>query len=248
MTKKSEFTDEALIRSSFQRAARNREQTAYHEGGHVAAGWALHVPLWGDVTIKSDFTCRGSSSVGRLISAADQVEALHRALLGLKIPCTIRTKFESQIQVLFAGRLAAARAILSGEAKGDPVPGEGLERQLLGRDLRLEQLAMGTAAEKVGQRSGPDDDEMAAELLATISRSPKEHDLYGELLWERTRLLVEGEHFWTITTAVAKALLGVETLSMTATRRVIREALQPQPRELEQGTYILEPPTTEGER
>lgn len=89
----------------------------------------------------------------------------------------------------------------------------------------------------------PSDDEHASELVRQLSGSNEEADFYGEWLFERTRRLVDSEPFWMITSAVARALMTLETLSMTATRKVIRDALQPSSRDLERSNYILEPPS-----
>ena len=232
-----------FVRSAFERAQRNREGTAFHEAGHVAAAWRLGVGIRGRVTIAPDLTCWGSAAVGKRISDATFFEVLSRASLGLEIRPRARSDLEAQIIVLNAGRLAHGRAIRDGEAVVEPIPTDPVEREWLPGVLLMERLAVNTARDAAGLPRARSDDEQAWALLMTLSAGRvEEANAYGGWLWERTRWLVDGEPFWTITRAAAKALLRHETLSATATRKVARDALRPEISP-EFSSYVLEPPS-----
>jgi hypothetical protein len=234
---------EDFLRSSFERAKREHEATAFHEGGHVAGAWAWGVPIRGPVTIAPNLRCWGSAVIGKRFSQETVLEVLSGAALGKAIPPKPRQDLEAHILVLYAGRLAEARAVRDGEATADPLPTDPLEREWLPRRLLMERLALGDAREAAGlPRWPPSDDDQAAEILRTLSAGRvEEANAYGAWLWERAVRMVEGDElFWTVARAVAGTLLGVETLSATATRRVVRAALRPEVTP-EFSNYIGEP-------
>jgi hypothetical protein len=233
--------DTDYLASSFQRAERHREGTAFHEAAHAGVAWALRLPV-GRVSVRPDLACWGQAWVGNRLSARSRLEVLQEALAGAPVSLRQRRAFEGDAMVLLAGRLGEQHAVRAGEAQAPLMPPQdSVEFRKLEWDLMFEDMALAKARPEAGVCM-PSDDEQTRELVYALSGGrAAEARPYDAWLEARAQTLIDSEFVWKIVRAVAAALLEHESLSGAAARRVILSALEPQAAApLEASNYVSE--------
>ncbi len=168
-------TDEELVAGHFQRAARQRDCTAFHEAGHVCAFHWLGVALRG-ATVKPGFRFLGRA-YGPVVGLEDRLaEARDAVLNGRPVKLPTRKRVETLCMTLMAGGLAEDRAVAEGRALvvRDPVPDDSDELARFQRTRFLEEAALVVAAREAGETSNPSDEEQVDRLLTALSATDAE--------------------------------------------------------------------------
>jgi hypothetical protein len=218
-------SEQELVAEYFARAEVSRGRTAFHEGGHVAAGaWFRHSVR--GATIKATATYFGITHLGRQIPTAD-LEAARVAIgEGRSVLARTRRRVEEDVIVTYMGDVAKQRAIELGLVDPEPVyPPPADEREASEHKLTSmrERIALWHAADTAGLVRTMDDAHQASRLTREVSTSDSQAEAYAGWLKTRTWALVEVPAVWAMVVAIADALVERETLSGRACRTILEE-------------------------